>query len=282
MFVQAFGNHERLLLSPTQQRQKQKDTLQSGGRLAWPLLFPILPQKWNHFNRVQCQASAAQPLSEDIDSRDSHPLQPLQHLEEQLLASPKLFARINGPSRMLDNTHTHAVGQLLEPHKVECYQIYKHVPACQAILESESTDAHPTHTTIVTALIRIGDALDGHVGIVHGGIIALLVDDLFGFAFDALGIPFAVTANLNIDYCAPLPSNTNVVVHIQLVKQENRKLFFEASVLSVPKELSDLDNHSPSSLSDDVICYSKSTCLYIIPRNVWEEMQSSSRKGINE
>lgn len=66
---------------------------------------------------------------------------------------------------------------------VEIYEIYKH---------DERPEVH--------CVIRFGSSLNGHPGIVHGGITALLFDNTFGWLFVSLKIPKAVTANLNINY----------------------------------------------------------------------------------
>lgn len=68
-------------------------------------------------------------------------------------------------------------------NKVEEYEIYK-----------------KNDLSEIVCVIKFGSALNGHPGIVHGGITALLFDNTFGWLFTILKVPMAFTANLNINY----------------------------------------------------------------------------------
>jgi hypothetical protein len=52
----------------------------------------------------------------------------------------------------------------------------------------------------VKCLIRFGNSLNGHPGIVHGGITAIAFDNSFGWLFLAQKLPPSFTANLNVNY----------------------------------------------------------------------------------
>ena len=52
----------------------------------------------------------------------------------------------------------------------------------------------------ILCVIKIGDKLNGHPKIVHGGITSMLFDNSFGWLFWALNIPPAMTANLVVNY----------------------------------------------------------------------------------
>jgi uncharacterized protein (TIGR00369 family) len=108
----------------------------------------------------------------------------------------------------------------------------------------------------VVAVVQIGASLDGHEGVVHGGILALLIDDVLGFGYEALGdVPMAVTANLNINYIAPVPANTTVLVVADLLRREGRKLYWEVRVVS----------------TDRKTLFCNATSLFIIPRTVFND-----------
>jgi acyl-coenzyme A thioesterase PaaI-like protein len=88
--------------------------------------------------------------------------------------------------------------------------------------------------------------------VVHGGIVALLFDDCMGFGFWAMGVQYAVTANLSVDYRAPVPADSRVLVRVRLSKQEGRKLYFTAQMTNL----------------DGSVLYAEATSLYIIPRHM--------------
>jgi len=87
-------------------------------------------------------------------------------------------------SDYVDIVANHAIHDTLNgPSKVEVYEIFKH-------------ETLPS----IYSVIKFGNALNGHPGIVHGGITSLLFDNTFGWLFYSLKIAKSVTANLNINY----------------------------------------------------------------------------------
>ena len=70
----------------------------------------------------------------------------------------------------------------------------------------------------------LGQSLCGHPGIVHGGLLATLLDEgLARTCFPALPNKVGMTASLKIDYRAPCPANSYVVLKAQTTKVEGRK-----------------------------------------------------------
>jgi acyl-coenzyme A thioesterase PaaI-like protein len=133
----------------------------------------------------------------------------------------------------------HAIfGSLLEDNKIESYDVYRR--------REGSTDAN-----IIVAYVKLGNRIDGHPGVVHGGILSLIFDDALGFGYEALGVKMAVTANLNVDFRAPVMAGTPVRVVAQLERREGRKLYWKAQMTSVDKN----------------ILYAEATSLYMIPRS---------------
>jgi hypothetical protein len=60
---------------------------------------------------------------------------------------------------------------------------------------------HNETTGDIRCIVRFGNALNGHQGIVHGGITALVFDNTFGWLFFMLrDVPAAFTANLSLNY----------------------------------------------------------------------------------
>lgn len=73
-------------------------------------------------------------------------------------------------------------------------------------------------------LSYLGPALCGHPGIVHGGLLATMLDEgLARTCFPALPNKVGVTASLKIDYRVPCPASSYVVLKAQTTKVEGRK-----------------------------------------------------------
>ena len=105
-----------------------------------------------------------------------------------------------------------------------------------AVWAPESLESAPASDSFagaakVDALVLLGDHLNGHVGVVHGGFTAALLDDLFGWAagierkrFDPETAVF--TANLHVDYKRPMPGNGAYHVTVRADRVEKRKKIF--------------------------------------------------------
>lgn len=59
-------------------------------------------------------------------------------------------------------------------------------------------------------------------GVVHGGMVGLLLDEVIGRSLTSKGT-YAVTAKLEVNFKAPTPVETELVVRSKLVKHEGRK-----------------------------------------------------------
>ncbi|KAF2088823.1 Thioesterase/thiol ester dehydrase-isomerase, partial [Saccharata proteae CBS 121410] len=71
---------------------------------------------------------------------------------------------------------------------------------------------------------HVGPALCGHPGIVHGGLLATLLDEgLARCCFPALPHKIGMTASLKVDYKAPCQANQFVVLRAETTKVEGRK-----------------------------------------------------------
>jgi acyl-coenzyme A thioesterase PaaI-like protein len=99
------------------------------------------------------------------------------------------------------------------PGKVEAYEIYQ---------KNNSNELY--------CLVKFGKSLNGHPGIVHGGITSLVFDNTFGWLFLALKIKPAFTANLVINYRSPVYANTCCILKAKLLKFEGRKLYMNATL----------------------------------------------------
>ncbi|KAI0794965.1 Thioesterase/thiol ester dehydrase-isomerase [Abortiporus biennis] len=85
--------------------------------------------------------------------------------------------------------------------------------------------------------LHVGSALCGHEGIVHGGMLATLLDEsLARIALLNLPEKVGVTANLNLNYKAPTRADQFIVIKTRLIEGKGRKV-------SVAGTVEDLDGN---------------------------------------
>ncbi|KAF2460745.1 HotDog domain-containing protein [Lineolata rhizophorae] len=87
----------------------------------------------------------------------------------------------------------------------------------------------------LVAVYFLGDALCGHPGIVHGGLLATLLDEgLARCCFPALPTKVGVTASLKIDYRAPCRSGQYVVLRAETTRVDGRKAWVRGWIETLP------------------------------------------------
>ncbi|SPO04208.1 related to MET14 - ATP adenosine-5`-phosphosulfate 3`-phosphotransferase [Cephalotrichum gorgonifer] len=108
----------------------------------------------------------------------------------------------------------------------------------------------------MVSIIYIGPDLCGHPGIVHGGLLATLLDEGFaGCCFAALPHKIGVTANLQIDYRSPAPAGQYYVLSAETTKVEGRKAWVEGRLQTLVPE-----GEKPTTVAE-------AKGLFISPRN---------------
>ena len=89
----------------------------------------------------------------------------------------------------------------------------------------------------MVSLFYLGSDVSGHPGIVHGGLLATLLDEgLARCCFPALPNKVGVTANLNVDYRRPAMTDTYAVLRAETVKVEGRKAWVEGRIETLPED----------------------------------------------
>lgn len=162
------------------------------------------------------------------------------------LDDPTRYLQMQVPDRALESSHV-IYGSLLQDNLIESYTAYK----------LTSVSDQTMHGAVVVAAVKLGKALDGHPNVVHGGILALLIDDILGFSYEALQVPVAVTANLNINYRAGVAAGSDILVTTTLVERKERKLVWSIRVTSPDQET----------------LYCEATSVFVIPRQAYETIQ---------
>ncbi|KAI9722787.1 MAG: hypothetical protein M1828_004483 [Chrysothrix sp. TS-e1954] len=86
--------------------------------------------------------------------------------------------------------------------------------------------------------LHLGHQLCGHPGILHGGLLATLLDEnLARCCFPSLPKKVGVTANLKIDYRKPAPAGNNYVIKAETIKVEGRKAWVKGWIEGVEGDL---------------------------------------------
>jgi uncharacterized protein (TIGR00369 family) len=202
----------------------------------------------HHDNACRCEALSAQSTVETSNaSKNSNSHNTRDDGEKWNIANTSLYERMPLPDRALLSSHV-VYGQLLQKDLVESYTVYRLL-----FKEADTTAAAaaaPAPPNVVAA-ISLGKSLNGHDGIVHGGILALLIDDVLGFGYVAVlddDDTVAVTANLTIDFRTPCPESSDIVIAAYLLQRQGRKLVWKVRVTS----------------PDQKILYCEATSVYVI------------------
>jgi len=185
--------------------------------------------------------------------------------------------------RMLTSHAVH--GTLFGKGMVERFDIYQRILK-QDIASCSTTSSSNDHLKqqqqrqqqqqqereIIAVDIKMGNKLNGHEGIVHGGVISLLFDEAIGCACECLRLSQdnllhlpAMTAYLNIDYHLPLPAGTDAILRVyhnsnDIVDIGRRKMNFVAKLESN----NDRNNNSDESR---IIVYAEARSLFILMKS---------------
>lgn len=116
----------------------------------------------------------------------------------------------------------------------------------------------------------LGTDLCGHKGIVHGGLLATILDEsLARCCFAALPNKIGMTANLNINYRAPVPAGSFIVLRATTVKVEGRKAWVEGRLESLVDE------------GEKPVVYADASALFIEPRQAAVSTRKSQVYNMN-
>lgn len=79
------------------------------------------------------------------------------------------------------------------------------------------------HGDEIEALVTLGPAHEGAPNRSHGGVVAALFDDVFGFVLGVIGTP-AFTGDLYVRYEAPVPLHRQLACRVRLDDRQGRKI----------------------------------------------------------
>lgn len=161
------------------------------------------------------------PTSDAETLRLFHPSTPSEEEVDDYIVNHPLAVKLRSQPGMSESrphmrippamrTHNLTAGTLMGDGKIE-------VPP----LNFNDKDAElPT----LVQIMYLGPSLCGHPGVVHGGLLATMLDEgLARACFPALPNKVGVTASLKMDYRAPCPAGSYVVLKAQTTKIHGRK-----------------------------------------------------------
>ncbi|KAI0186170.1 Adenylylsulfate kinase-domain-containing protein [Xylaria flabelliformis] len=116
------------------------------------------------------------------------------------------------------------------------------------------------------AISYLGNELCGHPGIVHGGLLATMLDEgLARCCFAALPNKMGMTANLNINYRAPARADSYVVLRATTTKIEGRKAWVEGRIETLVGE------------GETPVVLAEATALFVSPKQA--AVQNKNRES---
>ena len=81
----------------------------------------------------------------------------------------------------------------------------------------------------IVGRFRLGEEYQGGSGFLHGGIIALILDEVMSKTVRFHG-QNAVTAELRVEYKKPIRANTEIVVEGFVTRRDGRQLYHEGEI----------------------------------------------------
>lgn len=115
------------------------------------------------------------------------------------------------------------------------------------LLNHKDIDSSPLELNYSVTFFHLGHKLTGHKGIIHGGLLATLLDELTcRLAFLNFENQRGVTANLNIDYKQPTIANQFIMIKCIVLEKIGRKCWVKGEVYK-------LNNNNQQGSDDDLI-----------------------------
>lgn len=107
----------------------------------------------------------------------------------------------------------------------------------------------------LVAISYLGNELCGHPGIIHGGLLATMLDEgLARCCFAALPYKMGMTANLNINYRSPAKADSYIVLRATTTRVEGRKAWVEGRIETLVGE------------GETPVVLAEATALFVSPK----------------
>lgn len=160
--------------------------------------------------------------------------------------------------------HLEAVGTKVRPEDYASWGVPEHLAANPAIGRRNPVSPPLEPVVLPDATVRadlsLGIEYQGPPGCVHGGIVALIFDEMLGLA-NAAGMSVGMTADLRVIYRSPTPLFTPLRFEARQDRVEGRKIWSSATLYA-----------------GDTLC-ARAEALFIEPRGIRDEDRSRPIEG---
>ena len=124
-------------------------------------------------------------------------------------------------------------GTMIDPAAYETWGVPEHI-ASNPVIGSRSPIAPPLEPIMfddgrVRAEVTLGIEYQGLPACVHGGIVALIFDEMLGLA-NAAAATVGMTVSLQVTYVSPTPLDTPLVFEARRIRAEGRKIWSEGTL----------------------------------------------------
>lgn len=154
---------------------------------------------------------------------------------ERLGPGAKLLDRGRHEESLRQREDKHFISQTCTgPRLLADCKVFQCEPVDHRTAHSEAVDGK----TRICCVFKVGNELNGHPGLLHGGFLAALIDDFTGMAawLEKKAQGFSqhariFTANLNVNYRRPLPHDSEYFLDVYVVRVEkHKKIFLQATI----------------------------------------------------
>lgn len=141
------------------------------------------------------------------------------------------------------------------------------------VIRTKQEVADETGESELFAFYYLGERLCGHKGIIHGGLLATIMDEgLCQCGFPLLPNKIGVTAKLDLTYLAPVSAGGIILLKAKTSKAEGRKCWVEGEIRTVEHG----EKYNGEDI-DDLVVNTKANLLVVEPK--WASKLSYPNKS---
>ncbi|MFT4043063.1 MAG: PaaI family thioesterase [Gordonia sp. (in: high G+C Gram-positive bacteria)] len=116
-----------------------------------------------------------------------------------------------------------APGEPIRWHNPMCFGCGSDAPQGLGLVVRAAAEEFTVETSLV-----VEKRFEGGPGVIHGGILSTAFDEVMGTAPLLIGAS-AVTGHLEVDFLAPVPLDSTVVLRAHILGRQRRKIYVEAT-----------------------------------------------------